>query len=186
MTLTMSLTLRLLGIALLMSLFLAGMVVTHASARAGGTEVRLSMEPVDPRDLLLGHYVIIQTPVHRLSLDGLGGDTGHSWQRGDSIWVVLTESEGVFNPVSVHRRQPEGLSIQGRVFFSSPGWTDEGPVLTVRYNLERYFASPEDALALEELRNESRLRLIVSVGSDGSAIIRGLEIDGEDHIDRLF
>lgn len=183
----MSLTLRLLGIAVLMSLFLIGMVVTHASARAGGTEVRLSMEPVDPRDLLLGHYVVLQTPLHRLSLSEIGGDTEHGWRPGERIWVALTESEGVFNPVSIHRRQPDGISIQGRVLHSAPGWTmDAGTVLTVRYNLERYFASPEDALALEQLRNESRLRLIVSVGSDGSAIIRGLEIDGEDHIDRLF
>ena len=94
---------------------------------------------------------------------------------------------GSFQPVSVHTRQPEGLSIQGRVFHAGSGGIGRsGPVMSVRYNLERYFASPEDALALEELRNESRLRLIVSVGSDGSAIIRGLEIDGEDHIDRLF
>lgn len=183
----MSLTLRLLGIAVLMSLFLIGMVVTHASARAGGTEVRLSMEPVDPRDLLLGHYVVLQTPLHRLSLSEIGGDTEHGWRPGERIWVALAESEGVYNPVSIHRRRPDGLSLQGRVFASgSGGLVRPGAMMSVRYNLERYFASPEDALALEELRNESRLRLIVSVGSDGSAIIRGLEIDGEDHIDRLF
>ncbi|MGY6531715.1 GDYXXLXY domain-containing protein [Glycocaulis sp.] len=184
----MSVMLRLLIIAFAMSVFLTGMVITHASARAGGTEIRLDMEPVDPRDLLLGHYVVLDTPLHRLWLDELSGDTSHEWKSGDRLWVGLEAGEtGSFQPVSVHTRQPEGLSIQGRVFHAGSGGIGRsGPVMSVRYNLERYFASPEDALALEELRNESRLRLIVSVGSDGSAIIRGLEIDGEDHIDRLF
>ncbi len=184
----MSVMMRLLAMALLMSALLAGMVITNAAARAGGTEIRLEMMPVDPRDFLLGHYVELETPLHRLWLNELTGDTDRDWNSGDRIWVGLdTDETGAFQPVAVYTRQPEGLSIQGRVFHAGTGSVIRpGAVISVRYNLERYFASPEDALALEELRNESRLRLIVSVGSDGSALIRGLEIDGEDHIDRLM
>ena len=65
------------------------MVLNHANARAGGTEIRLEMEPVDPRDLLLGHYVELVTPLQRLDTSEFGDAGGHVFQRGDRIWVGL-------------------------------------------------------------------------------------------------
>jgi len=58
--------------------------------------------------------------------------------------------------------------------------------LRMRYNLERYYASRDEALELERLREGARLRLIVSVSASGDAVTKGLEIDGEDRLDRLF
>jgi hypothetical protein len=36
------------------------------------------------------------------------------------------------------------------------------------------------------MRNQDRLRLIISVAPDGRAVIKGLEIDGERRIDRIL
>lgn len=183
----MSVMIRLLLIAAAMTALLAVMVVRHATARAGGTEIRLAMEPVDPRDLLLGHYVELVTPLQRLETAQLEGGTEHTFARGDRIWVGLeTDADGSSRPVSVHPSPRSGAYIEGRVRVAGHVRDKPGQWLTVHYNIERYFASPEAALELEALRNESRLRLIVSLGGSGSAVIRGLEIDGEDHIDRLF
>lgn len=60
--------------------------------------------------------------------------------------------------------------------------------LTVDYRLNRYYASRETAQELDILlRDESQNpRLILSVQSDGTAIIKGLEINGERRIERLW
>ncbi|MGJ3232607.1 MAG: GDYXXLXY domain-containing protein [Oceanicaulis sp.] len=199
--------LRLLAVAALMSAVLAGLVVHHAQRRAGGAEIYLDMAPVDPRDLLLGHYVILETPLHRLDTATLDGpQTG--WARGDAVYVALEPGEtGSMQPVGAFHEPPAAPFIQGRVEHvfteqdyeepvpledGSPGFSYE-PIpgterdqLRVRYNLERYYAPRDQALALEAMRNEDRLRLIASVGPDGSAVIKGLEIDGEARYDRLF
>ncbi|WP_439634856.1 GDYXXLXY domain-containing protein [Glycocaulis sp.] len=183
----MSVMIRLSLIAAAMTALLALMVINQAAARAGGTEIRLTMEPVDPRDLLLGHYVELVTPLQRLETTQLRGGTEHVFEQGDRIWVELeTGPDGSSLPVSVYPSPRSGTFIEGRVRYAGSLGEEPGQWLTVHYNIERYFASPEAALELETLRNESRLRLIVSLGDRGSAVIRGLEIDGEDHIDRLF
>lgn len=203
----MSRFVRLCAIALAMTLALAGMVALHAANRAGGQEILLDMEPVDPRDLLLGHYVVIDTPLHRLDTAALDGpSTG--WRRGTEVFVALEPDDaGAMSPIGAFRAPPGTTFIRGRIERvstqtdfapaepledGSPGFRRE-PIegtqrdqLRVRYNLERYFASPEQALALERMRNEGRLRLIVSLGEDGNAVIKGLEIDGEPQYDTLF
>ena len=78
------------------------------------------------------------------------------------------------------------MFVEGRVRYASNADDEPGQWLTVHYNIERYFASPEAALELEGLRNEGRLRLVVSVSESGAAVIKGLEIDGEDHLDALL
>lgn len=179
--------LRLLLIAAAMTALLAIMVANQANARAGGTEIRLAMEPVDPRDLLLGHYVELVTPLQRLDTSQFGDDGGHVYERGDRVYVGLeTDSDGSSRPVSLHASAPGGMFVEGRVRYASNAGDEPGQWLTVHYNIERYFASPEAALELEDFRNERRLRLVVSVSESGSAVIKGLEIDGEDHLDTLF
>lgn len=206
----MTLAVRLTLIVLAMTAFLAAMVVRHADLRAGGTEIVLPMEPVDPRDVLLGYYVIIETPAHRLDMGALDGPE-QGWTAGDTIYVALAEGEdGAWRPSAAAPARPQtGVFLQGRVIAvrtisdmravdpaeeEAEGWRvrrepvpgTERETLRVRYNLERYYADAETAGALEDMRRENRLRLIVSIGSDGAAVIKGLEVDGEARYETLF
>ncbi|MGX6647163.1 GDYXXLXY domain-containing protein [Maricaulaceae bacterium MS644] len=203
----MSLLLRLLAVALVMSVILAGLVARHAWLRSSGHEIYLEMEPVDPRDVLLGHYVQLRTGLHELDTSELDGpDTG--WMRGDRVYVALSETgTGAVAPAAVYHQPPAWPFILGRVHRvqtrsdftepeqvegEAPSWSTEPiagterDILQVRYNLERYYAPNEQALALESMRTQDRLRLIVSLAEDGSAVIKGLEIDGEPQYDTLF
>lgn len=201
----MSRLVRLVLIAVAMTALLAGLVGHHAWRRASGEEIRLAMEPVDPRDVLLGHYVVLTTPIHRLDTRRLdAAETG--WRRGQTVFVQIErDAAGTANPVAIASARPaNGLFVRGKIQSASSVYDfapepdpETGEMrevaqgeayqrLFVRYNLERYYAPRDDALALEDMRNDNRLRLIVSVSPDGGAIIKGLEIDGEDRLDRLY
>lgn len=198
----MSTSMRLIIMAAFMTGVLIAMAGLHAAQRTGGIEIRLDMLAVDPRDPLLGHYIIIETPIHQLDLNAYGPvQTGFT--RGSDVFVTLLSDDetGSWSAASVHERHPgEGVVIRGkveRVFPLIPWLEDEDgewvrdrdnprDELRMRYNLERYYASRDEALALEDMREGGRLRLIVSVSASGDAVIKGLEIDGEDRLDRLF
>jgi hypothetical protein len=115
----MNIMVRLLLILAAMIAFLTTMVVTHAHHRAHGREVVLAMEPVDPRDLLLGYYSIIRTDAHTLDMAELeGAKTG--WEVGDRIFVTLEDGDdGAAFPVAVspratgERRFPAGPRALG-------------------------------------------------------------------------
>ncbi|WP_394692177.1 GDYXXLXY domain-containing protein [Hyphobacterium sp.] len=172
---------RLLLAAFAMTLFLVAMIADHQFRRHIGTEVLLDLEPVDPRDLLAGYYVVITTPLHNLDPSGLEGD--NQFDPGDDIFVALEPvADQSWRAVSIHRERPQdGLYVYGKVRYA------RDTTLRARFNLERYYADEATAQALEDRRraNRSSMRLIIAVGDDGSALIRGLEIDGERHLDRL-
>ncbi len=65
--------------------FLLWMVVGHERARSNGDEVILDMEPVDPRSLFRGYYVIISTPLHRLAYKDIPAHK--PFKKGDRIFV---------------------------------------------------------------------------------------------------
>ena len=208
----MNLALRLQLIALAMIAVLAGLVGVHAMQRASGTEVVIPMEPVDPRDILLGHYVVIRTPAHTLDLSAFpdAPDGENAWSEGETVYVSLSQGQdGLWRPSGVARRGDalEPPLMRGRIenAYRRYDYTDwepgedgkpgRGPQriegtgrteLQVKYNLERYYADPQTAKALEDMRRENRLALIVSLGEDGTAVIKGLVINGEPQYDTLF
>jgi uncharacterized membrane-anchored protein len=169
-------------VAALMSAFLVAMIADHHIRRSTGTDVILDLEPVDPRDLLAGYYVIISTPVHRIQYDSVEGDRDFSAH--DDVFVSIEpESDGSWSPVSIHRTRPaNGVYLHGKVQTAS---TDG---ITAHFNIERFYADETTAQALDQRRFSDRdsMRLIVSVGNDGRAIIRGLEIEGERQIAPLL
>ena len=207
---------RLVLVAALMTAFLAGLVAMHAQPRRSGTEIVLAMEPVDPRDILLGHYVELVTPLHRLDTRDFDA-AGEDWEPGDTVFVKVEPGpDGSWQPAAIYRSEAypvltesAAVLVRGKVHsaYEVPDFTDrevvpedggqpytvpervegsEHTVLSVSYNIERYYAGQETALALEAMRNEDRLRLIVSVGPGGNAVIKGLEIDGAAQYESLF
>jgi uncharacterized membrane-anchored protein len=170
---------RLMLTAAAMTAFLVGLIADHHVRRANGAEILLDLEPVDPRDLLAGYYIVISTPLHSIDPEQLDGD--NVFDAGGDIYVVVeAEADGSWQPVSIHSEQPvDGVFLLGKVQWASRN------AIRVRYNIERFYADADTAQALEDIRrlNRASLRLIVSVGADGRAIIRGLEINGERQID---
>jgi len=177
--------LSLLALSAVLTGFLLWMVWDHERARSNGAELVLDMEPVDPRSLFRGYYVIIRTPLHRLNLNEYDSDNG--FEKGDPVFVSLsTNQDGNWTPQAISKNQPQtdGMWIQGRVKgVNKP--KDETQWIRIQYNIESYFADKDSAKELEKKIEDSKMRIILSIDAKGNAVIRGLEIDGKRLIDRL-
>ena len=55
---------------------------------------------------------------------------------------------------------------------------DGGPYPHIKYGIESYFVPEGEGKRLEDLVRERKLQVLVAVGADGEAAIKGLLIDG--------
>src|SRR5690606_14422471 len=90
----------------------------RAAVLRDGSEVTLSVEPVDPRDLLRGDYVTLAYNISRVPAD-LFGEMAE--ERGDeddrTVYVRLkADDDGVFQPVAARfGKPPEPEPAEGEV-----------------------------------------------------------------------
>nr|WP_128928987.1 GDYXXLXY domain-containing protein [Bradyrhizobium guangxiense] len=172
------------GIALLLQCaLLVLMVADRMQILREGVEVTLQTQPVDPRDLLRGDYVVLRYDISQLPAGPLAGKP--SGTRKPVVFVKLVpNASGLYGAVSVHAEPvpvtaPEIL-IRGRVGYScgstSPIFCDK---LTIKYGLESYFVPEGEGGKLEQARNQQKLRIVAAVLPSGRAAIKRLLLDGE-------
>jgi uncharacterized membrane-anchored protein len=160
---------------------LAYMLGARASMLANGTEIRLPVIPVDPRDFLRGDYVILSYPMSRLNAAELEGDNAFDYST--PVYVELAPDGEVWKAVALHRAMPEGRTfLRGQMtYYNRPdGCKDDAcSVYDVDYNLEKFFVPEGEGLELEKLRNDQRIQVDVSVADGGRAMLKRLLVDGE-------
>lgn len=161
---------------------LAWMVADRALILMNGKEIRLTVVPVDPHDLLRGDYVVLNYDISRLTNSMLEGDDTFTAQ--DSIYVTLAESpEGLKATAISHAAPADGLFLQGTVRELSDSGACTGIqycwIYTVDYDLEEFFVPEGTGKELETLRNDQRVSVDVAVGNDGRAALKRLLVDGE-------
>ncbi len=192
---------RLVMIALVVSIqsaLLGVMIWDRLSLLNTGQEVELSVEPVDPRSLFRGDYVILTYRISRLNTGALEGDDAFS--RNDHIYVELVEKDSAWLPVAIYRALPTAATSPGQVYIRGrvasaypasptavPTETEEngseapipdGTMLRIEYGIESYFVPEGEGRTLEDARNEERMSVVVAIGRDGSAAIKRLLLDG--------
>ena len=84
---------------------LGGMVLDRALLLARGMEIRLSVIPVDPRDLLRGDYVDLSYALSRLSPDRIEG--GEALSVDQTIYVTLRRARGM----AARKRRCESATV---------------------------------------------------------------------------
>ena len=178
---------RIMIVAALCAIGLVAVVVTENAARAGGLEIELPMEAVDPRALMSGHYVQLnltqqlaageQCPpgaedAQWVALEPRGDIyvlAGGSRTRGGAQQIAPVMVKGSFScdvPTSLPGAEP------------MPGW------VRLDLGIERFYISQAEAERIEHVLRgqrpgETRAFAIVSVGRDGRARLIGLVVDGE-------
>jgi uncharacterized membrane-anchored protein len=172
------------GVAILLQcVLLVLMVADRMQILREGREVTLQTQPVDPRDLLRGDYVVLRYDISQLSAGALAGKTAGT--RDPVVFVKLApNANGLYEAVSVSAEPvavtaPEIL-IRGRVSHScgstSRTFCDK---LTIKYGLESYFVPEGEGRKLEQARNQQKLRVVAAVLPSGRAAIKRLLLDGE-------
>ncbi len=184
------------GLRFALSLVLLGgllalMIGHRALILRDGTEVRLAIVPVDPRDLFRGDYVVLTYDIGELRLDRLAGDK--EFRRGEPVHVTLRpDRDGRAAAVAAHRTRPAdpaAVVIQGRVSYvsTSPRRADGReacgsgagcPVVGVEYGIEAYFVPEGEGRAIETTE-KSRLEIVAAVARSGDAAIKRLLLDGK-------
>ncbi len=158
-----------------------------------GTEVMLHTQPVDPRDLLRGDYVILSYDITRLPSGALK-DTP---VLGESPFVFVKlapKADGFYQALSVHREPVAVASgevlIRGRVSRGSQCTADREPhvqvfcdTLMLDYGIESFFVPQGEGRELENARNERKLAVIAAVAPGGRAAIKRLLLDGKQVYD---
>lgn len=168
---------------LLQCVLLVLMVADRMQILREGREVTLQTQPVDPRDLLRGDYVVLRYDISQLPAGALAGKTAET--RNPNVFVKLApNANGLYEAVSVAAEPvtvtaPEIL-IRGRVSYScgstSRTFCDK---LQIKYGLESYFVPEGEGRKLEQARNQQKLRVVAAVLPSGRAAIKRLLLDGE-------
>ena len=131
-----------------------------------GTEVVLKAVPIDPRSLMQGDYAVLRYEIGELkgSARGLG--------RGETLYVVLEETEDIWSAVTADTNRPETdvLFIKGQV--DSTGWLDFG--------IGTYFVPEGTGYLIEQAGD---VKVTVSVDESGNASIKNVQVDGESFLD---
>lgn len=185
---------------------LIGLVVREGAARAAGQEVMLLMEPVDPRSILSGHYVVIdlRTPAP--------ANADHDWcanvsRSNNTGWVALApvaapdaaHEAPAAHTATRHLTRPadatgQEIAVRGAMIcfenFLDGSDTPGLVVQTALRGVERFHIDQSNALRIERLLTQQGeadcltsfdgcVFAIVSIGGDGRARLRGLSVDGE-------
>jgi uncharacterized membrane-anchored protein len=171
-------------VALVQIAFLSWTILGRAQILREGREIVLSVEPVDPRDLLRGDYVILGYNISRVPVS-LFTNTP-ALPENDSVertvFIRLKEGEdGIWQPVAASVDAPAAaalsdaeVDIRGTAYFAR--W--ESDAVRVTYGIERFYVPEGEGRQIErDLRTRS-FRMKVAVSSNGTAQIKSLH-DGE-------
>ncbi len=131
-----------------------------------GTEITLTPEPVDPRDLFRGDYVILNYPFSRTELERADvSDPTPLWARlkrtADGSWALagLSQDKPTTGPDEAALK---AIARSGALSFG----------------IERYYVPEGEGEALEALIGRKAIQVVVAVAEDGRAAIKGLKVDG--------
>lgn len=187
---------RILIVAALCVLTLIGLVVRESMARASGTEVLLAMEAVDPRALLSGHYVIVALRDQISAEDAcwseqsrepwLGLAPSDETAGGATIYELAAESSAPVFSVS----EPGVIAVRGSFICNPPlpaagDFVGAPGTISLDLGISRFHINQSDAeridrmLRMQTSGGVQRIFAIVSIGQDGRARLKGLQVDGE-------
>lgn len=156
---------------IILTAMLAAMVWQRASLLQNGVELVLKTRPVDPRDLLRGHYVRLNYDIGRITLASVArsDEPGQRYKQHDEIYVgLLPDADGFWAPVSLHhtmpsrqkwhRSGPAPIYIRGRVDYNTCPDKRHHSLsckLFLRYGIEKFFVDKKRAKKLEDFSRQS-------------------------------
>ncbi|ESX08803.1 GDYXXLXY domain-containing protein [Mesorhizobium sp. M0761] len=164
--------------------FLSWIIAGRAAILRNGKEVLLKVEPVDPRDLLRGDYIILGYEISRLPVKLIANiPAGQLVSENTPIVVRLKPgADGYWHATTAwFGKAPtpataDEADIVGQV---APGWTlDPESTIAPQYGIDRFYLPEGQGMAIQ---NDMRVRpfgVRIALAASGQAQIKAL-MDGD-------
>jgi uncharacterized membrane-anchored protein len=154
---------------------LLGMIALRAAPLVTGQTVLVRVQPVDPRDLFRGDYVILSYDFSRIPAKGIEGLPESEWGRvkkfeGRPVYVTLV---------------PDSIPGHHRAEMFSLVEPAQGPFLkgqigrygSLTFGIESYFVEEGTGRVYENAIRDRKLSAELAVSPSGQAALRGLRIE---------
>ncbi|MEW6515551.1 MAG: GDYXXLXY domain-containing protein [candidate division FCPU426 bacterium] len=176
--------------AVILSLFVAALALqlgillafqfSRQSALDQGRRLVVRAEPVDPRDLFRGDYVILRYGFSRIDRGQVKDALGETDLRGAKVYVKIKQAapDAGWTAVDVRRRPFERLAPDEAMLAGNI--TDHSPeTLNVAYGCEDVFVPEGQGKPIEKNLREHKVTVELSVTRRGVAQPAKLFIDGQ-------
>ena len=170
--------LKLLGLILALQMaWLLGTVVTQEAALARGQVILLETQPVDPRDLLRGDYLVLRYTISSVPRDRFSPPLTESLPYGATVWVAVTR-RGEFYEVARASRERFEPTADEILIKAQTSWNNRpSDTENVQYGLEQYYVregtgNPRGKITVEAV-----------VPASGRARIKQVFLDGRPYAD---
>jgi uncharacterized membrane-anchored protein len=156
-------------------LILVGMIALRAIPLITGKTVLVRVEPVDPRDLFRGDYVILSYDFSRVSqeqIEGLSDKERGSWKtlQGRTVYMPL-----VPDSTGTHMRAAKATVVKPAAGLFLKGQMERYG--SVKFGIESYYVEEGTGRRYEQAIRDRQLTAELAVTSGGQAALRGLRID---------
>ncbi|AKB36653.1 putative membrane-anchored protein [Methanosarcina siciliae C2J] len=173
-------------------LIFSGFILFKEYTLKTGKEILLKTEPVDPRDLFRGDYVILNYEISTLDLEKIPAEDRH-FEYNDRVYLALAVEDGYGVPKKIYSTPPDNeLYIKGTVKQLIYDWEEDGDGLIaeeprikglrVEYGIESYFVPEGRGIEIERQQwgGEEGVDVKVVVDKYGNAVAESLLIDGQE------
>jgi len=158
----------------LQSAWVVGTALIQEHALSHGRTILLETEPVDPRDLLSGDYVILNYKISTLPFGLFSPVLTNDLPRGKPVYVALEQHGTFYEPVraSVTPLQPAAgqVVLKGHSIY---GWNQDK--VRVAYGLERFYVHEGTG------NPRGKLTAQIVVPDSGQGQVKRVFVDGKPY-----
>ncbi|AGB46138.1 putative membrane-anchored protein [Mesorhizobium australicum WSM2073] len=165
--------------------FLSWIIASRAAILRNGKEVLLKIEPVDPRDLLRGDYIVLGYDISRIPVKMIANIASDKQSSDDTSIVVRLKkgADGYWTPTAAWfgtaptPAAADEADISGHV---AAGWDLRGEGMTIApdYGIERFYLPEGEGMAIQSDMRVRPFGIKLALAADGTAQIKAL-MDGD-------
>ncbi|TIP86774.1 MAG: hypothetical protein E5X58_31845 [Mesorhizobium sp.] len=172
------------ALALVQIGFLSWIIAGRAAILRDGRQVLLRVEPIDPRDLLRGDYILLSYDISRIPVKLIANIPAGKLTSDDTPIVVRLKqgADGYWEATAAWFGQaptPAASDEADIVGHVAEGWDlSVATTIAPNYGIERFYLPEGEGMAIQ---NDMRVRpfgIRVAIAADGAAQIKAL-MDGD-------
>ena len=166
----------------LQTAWMLGTAVTQERVLRVGRVVLLETQPVDPRDLLRGDYVILGYKIGDVTATLFTPPVTGALPSGQTVYVALAR-HGEFHEVVRASTEPL-TAVDGEVVLKGRNderrwWSSRTNSVHVEYGLERYYVHEGTG------NPRGKLTVQAAVSPSGHAVIKQVFVDGQPYAEAM-